>query len=210
MQYINKYKSQLALILFCTSLLIIRMWQTQSLQYIFLEWNLFLAIVPIYFARLFNKSDIKYFGLLWFLLWLLFFPNAPYIITDLIHISKKNKIAPVWFDTLMIASFAFTGLIIGLLSIQIIQTKLLKYFSKAKTKIILIGSLLLSGYGVYIGRFGRFNSWDIVSNPITLINFTVNTIVHPIVNSQVVVISILFSIFILLVYNALDGISNKN
>src|SRR5690606_20092531 len=99
--------------------------------------------------------------------WLLFFPNAPYIITDLIHLNTRFN-PSVWSDTLLLFTCALAGLAAGLYSLHIIH-KVLDSFFKSFTSWIIVGtSLVLSGFGIYLGRVQRWNSWDLFTDPITL------------------------------------------
>lgn len=164
--------------MFCFALEVARMYATGKVHYIFLLWNLFLAWIPLIVAIAASRdmSKIK-FGC-YFVVWLLFFPNAPYIITDLIHLKPRSEI-PLWFDSILLYSFAFTGLVIGILSAVIIYKRLTEITSPGFSKGILFFSMLLSGYGIYIGRFLRWNSWSILTDPLQLYNDTITRILHP-------------------------------
>jgi uncharacterized membrane protein len=168
-----------SLVIFAVSavaLLAFRMVKLEKIQYGFLAWNLFLAWIPLfvsiglfYYQTAIKKLNIGVLasGLI---VWLLFLPNAPYIITDLLHLNRKmHPHIPIWYDALMIFSFAFAGLLAGFYSLYFVQ-QLLNQYLKAKTVWLLIGICLgLTGYGLYIGRVLRWNSWDIITNPFDLI-----------------------------------------
>jgi uncharacterized membrane protein len=98
-----------------------------------------------------------------------FFPNAPYIITDLIHLNPKMNV-PLWFDVLLIISFVWNGLLIGFLSLMQIHQTILTKFSQKNCWGIISFILLLSGYGIYLGRFQRLNSWYIITHPFSLLS----------------------------------------
>jgi len=159
------------LIAFNFGLLAIRMFATDSLFYGFLAWNLILAAVPMIVSNwlLENPKACKN-KMLYFLsaIWLLFLPNAPYIITDFLHF-KHSTGMPEWFDLLLLMSFSWSGIALGFLSItgmhHIWQTR----FGFKTGWIFIISCCLLSGFGIYLGRFLRYNSWDIISNPFELI-----------------------------------------
>ncbi len=95
-------------------LLSIRIMRTGDFYFLFLPWNLFLAWVPFFLSSrsyqncLEEKSKLK--SVLLWVLWFLFYPNAPYIITDLVHLGTST-IVPKWYDSLLIFSFALTGLL---------------------------------------------------------------------------------------------------
>lgn len=160
-----------ALALFCLSLLLVRAKLTQSIFMFFLIWNLFLAYIPLGITSLMlNRINLieKWYFYPSFAIWLLVFPNAPYIITDFVHLYKDNAV-PVWFDILLIASFTICGLLFGLASMKNMHCMLTVKFSALLATIVLAFSCLLSGFGIYLGRFLRYNSWDVFSRPFTLI-----------------------------------------
>lgn len=167
----------------CTILLELRVRLTGSIQYKFLIWNLFLAWIP-YFISLFIKyialyikksKSLKFFIFLFSFIWLIFLPNATYIVTDFIYILKfpfyipdKTFFTPnslIWFDIVLSSSFAFIGHIIGLISILIMHILFNKIFNKPLGWTLIIISIILSGYGIFLGRFIRLNSWDIFHKP---------------------------------------------
>ncbi len=154
---------------YCIALLALRIWITESIFYGFLIWNLILAYVPFMISKMILvKSFKKTMLLFWLLIWLLFLPNAPYIITDIFHLNKQTTM-PIWFDLLLVISFAFNGIVLFFLSVSDINSILLQHFSRVKTGIITTCIFFLTGFGVYLGRFLRFNSWDMVSNPKTIL-----------------------------------------
>ena len=145
--------------------------------FIMLTWNLTLAWFPlgvVLVLRDLRAANEDPAGLQsrWLLgaglfIWLLFLPNAPYIITDLYHI--KNVDSPLlWFDTMTIFLFALTGLLTGLYSILIVHRMIRPLIGPWRTWVLLATSQFLSGFGIYLGRMGRWNSWDILTNPSAL------------------------------------------
>jgi uncharacterized membrane protein len=151
----------------CVALLEIRVHETGSSYYRFLIWNLTLAWVPFVlavaaYARARRAVDL----LVWALLvpWLLFFPNAPYLLTDFIHLDEGP--APLWYDALMLSAFAWTGLMLGFGSLYLVQMILRRAAGSALAWVGVVGALGLASLGVYIGRFIRFNSWDALLHPV--------------------------------------------
>lgn len=134
----------------------------------FLVWNLFLAAVPVLAAW----GARRLYGRAWFwplaLLWLAFFPNAPYIVTDLMHI-RTTRPGNLWVDVLLLGSSALTGLVAGLLSLRWLHEAVLRRFSATLGWSLVLVAGLLAGFGVYLGRFQRWNSWDIVTRPTELL-----------------------------------------
>ena len=135
-------------------------------HFLFLLWNLFLAWIPYlvssYLVWRQPKSRSVWIG--GFLLWLIFLPNAPYIITDLFHLRPKTGV-PYWLDLMILISFAWTGLILGLASLRHLHIHLFNQLGKWWGWLITACLLLLSGFGVYLGRFERWNSWDLFTDP---------------------------------------------
>ncbi|HAA53644.1 MAG TPA: hypothetical protein DCE42_02750 [Myxococcales bacterium] len=137
-----------------------------AFRFKFLLWNLMLAWVPYGMScvmlMLFHRHKERF---LWPLAigWLLFFPNAPYILTDLMHIARRGNV--LWFDTLMITTFAIHGLVLGLMSLRHVHHMIRSKLSAFWTHIVLFMITCLSGYAIYIGRFLRWNSWDLFTRP---------------------------------------------
>ena len=131
----------------------------------FLLWNLFLAFVPWFAASIVYIKNIKnkFLLIVIIIFWLVFFPNAPYILTDLIHLGKGN-LMPVWYDLILLLSFGFTGMIYGFVSLQMIEEKIRIVFKIKHASIISFFLIYVSCFGIYLGRFLRWNSWDIVKN----------------------------------------------
>lgn len=167
-----------ALAVFCFVLLLVRAKLTQSIFMFFLIWNLFLAYTPLAIAGFIaNRAHIvhRWYFYPAFVTWLLALPNAPYIITDFIHLYKDNGV-PVWFDILLIASFTICGLLFGLASMKSMHQLLSAKFSIVTATIIMAVSSLLSGFGIYLGRFLRYNSWDVLHKPLALLTDIVHSL----------------------------------
>jgi uncharacterized membrane protein len=188
---------------FSCLLLLGRMIATGSLEYIFLPWNLFLAFVP-YFITIWMtrnvgiiENKIKFFLAL--AVWLLFIPNSFYIITDLVHFTRIRT-APKWFDILLIFSFAWNGILYGIISIRKVETITALFRGKQFSVFIVFGVMWLCAFGVYIGRFLRYNSWDIITDPFSLAGEILNMIIHPFVNEYAWGMTICYSVFMTLIY----------
>jgi len=152
-------------------LLAIRIFITESLFYGFLVWNLVLAGVPMIISNwLIENPTACQHKMLFALsaLWLLFLPNASYVITYFLHF-KNSAEMPDWFDLLLLMSFSWSGIAFGLLSIADMHRIWHKRFGVKTGLIFIISCCLLSGFGIYLGRFLRYNSWDLISNPLELI-----------------------------------------
>lgn len=157
--------------IYCLTLLIVRVKLTHSVNHFFLVWNLFLAFIPYFFisylkTKIFlQKSKIK--TLLLLFLWLLFLPNSFYLLTDLIHLTQSSEHL-FWFDLVVFSSYALIGFTIGIVSLLDFERILKNYTSSLITQLVIPIICFLSGVGIYLGRVLRYNSWDILSNPIKL------------------------------------------
>jgi len=154
------------------SLLFFRVLGTRHLDFFFMTWNLFLAWIPLFFIKWVWEQErvrpIPFFLLVvYFVVWLLFFPNAPYIITDIKHLRRVSENI-LWYDTLMLFLFAVSGFLTGLYSIRIVYRIITHRWNPLLAWFIIGGSMFLSGFGIFLGRYGRWNSWDIVTRPYEL------------------------------------------
>jgi len=180
--------------------------EARGATYIFLIWNLLLAWIPYIAALQFSKMHSRGSGwlsmALCFGIWLLFLPNAPYIITDFLHFGHKPPI-PLWYDMVLLFSFASTGLLLGLLSLRNMHQTLQKQFSKGFAKAIILASIGLSGFGIWLGRFQRWNSWDIFTRPDVLLLDIANTLTSWHELLRAIGISVLLSGILLIGYGLL-------
>ncbi|MBL7743910.1 MAG: DUF1361 domain-containing protein [Chitinophagaceae bacterium] len=144
---------------------------TGTLTYVFLLWNLFLALVPYGITNWLSVNirviENKRLLTLSLLVWLLFIPNSFYILTDIFHL-RNIRSAPKWFDLLLLLSFAWNGLILGVVSIRRAEVILETVFGQRFSLFILFVVMWLNAFGIYIGRFLRYNSWDVVTQPFSL------------------------------------------
>jgi uncharacterized membrane protein len=157
------------------SLILSRVIITGNLRYSFLVWNLLLAWMPVVFAmlaredcrgrRVGERAGWKFFSLCG--AWLLFFPNAPYIFTDLIHLTNRY-ISHFWVDLAVILSCAFTGLVLGFLSLYLMQSLVSQRYGNLAGWGFAACVAGVSSFGIYLGRFLRFNSWDVIAKPVEL------------------------------------------
>ena len=152
---------------FCLVCLFIRNSVEGNTTYNFLLWNLFLAFLPLLFAWIisfFVGKLNKVIIIIGSLVWLLFYPNAPYMISDLIHVNSTSSM--VLYDTLIIFSFSMLALFYGFYSIKIVHFCYRQITSKRTAHLVIVASILLSSAGIYLGRILRLNSWDLFTHPI--------------------------------------------
>ena len=169
-----------ATFIFICALIGCRILYTRSMEHVFLVWNIFLAWIPYftsnYFRRYARKPKWKQTSL--FLSWLLFFPNALYIITDLIHLQEINN-APVWFDAILLFSASLIGLLMAFKSLYNVEEYLSKIFRRRLLFCIMPCIIFISSFGVYLGRFERWNSWDVFHEPLSLGESILESIFFP-------------------------------
>lgn len=193
--------------LVCFGLSVFRFSYTGSKVFLFLNWNLFLACIPwllTSFATItpkIAKNNIVLAALLF--VWLVFFPNAPYILTDLFHLRLKSTM-PVWFDLLLILSFAWAGLLFGFLSLwdieQLIKNKTKDKISSFWLTSMTVFFLFLSGFGIYMGRYLRWNTWDIIHKPSALFYDISLRFTNPTEHPRTWGMTILMGIFLNILY----------
>jgi uncharacterized membrane protein len=174
----------------------------ESWHFIFLVWNLFLAWIPLLFIKWvweMEKRQPAPFGILMIYLsvWLLFFPNAPYIITDLKHLRSVPE-NMIWYDTLMIFTFSLAGFLTGLYSIRIVHRIIAHRWNDRLAWLAITASMVLSGFGIFLGRFGRWNSWDIITQPGALARGIYHSMKDPLAIKH----TITFSFVLMLLYFA--------
>lgn len=181
----------------CILLISTRIVYTGKITFIFLVWNLFLAGIPYLISRLIEirNNTTKLQLVLATFFWLVFFPNAPYIITDFVHLTY-NKTNLFWVDVSLIAIFSLTGLIYGISSLEIMFRKVKSITSQNIANLFYLTAIFLAGFGIYIGRILRWNSWDILSNPTKIINDLLHIFFNPIEQHQAWAISLGFSLMI--------------
>jgi uncharacterized membrane protein len=195
-----------ALLCWCEVLLMIRVARSGSYSYVFLTWNLFLAAIPFLAAAVLEILDkrgrLRPMQWLAFIVWLLFLPNAPYIITDLIHLKTRLPI-PLWYDVLLLISSAGTGLLLGYASVLMVQRIIERHFNRIAGWFVAMFTLLLSAYGIYLGRFLRFNSWEAFTDPMPLFSDMASHLMNPRQHPRTLAVTVLFGVALTLGYIAM-------
>jgi uncharacterized membrane protein len=165
-------------ITFIAALIIFRLEYFGNYYFIFLLWNLFLAWLPYMLGKYMQRVNIPWKQWLLALLWLLFLPNAFYIVTDLVHLRHTTS-APVWLDVAILFASAVVGLMMALVSLYRMEQFFLGRFGKRYVSAGVSVVLLLASFGVYLGRYLRWNSWDIITNPLALFASVANRVIFP-------------------------------
>ena len=188
-------------IIFCLALILFRVKYTQSTTYMFLIWNLFLAGIPYAISQLAKKSSLlkKHVLLLLSVLfiWLLFLPNAPYIITDLIHLNHINS-SFIWFDALLIFIFAANGLLLAIFSMVDVYTVLKEKWNTTIASFSMIFIAFLTGFGIYLGRYLRWNSWELFTQP----NHLFQDIITSLQNTKTIGVTISMACLLLILFSS--------
>jgi len=178
-----------------------------NITYLFLVWNIFLAWVPfligyIWFKRTELDKPLKNWKSLGMAgIWLLFFPNAPYLITDLIHLSGRFN-PPYWSDPLLFFGMAMNGVVLGVYSLLYMHRAALRVFVKRIAWILVGWAIIACGFGVYLGRVQRWNSWDLLTQPYPLLKDAFFSLANPLALKM----TIGFSLLILIIYIVLKTI----
>jgi uncharacterized membrane protein len=200
--------------LFSCLLLLVRILYTGTWTYSSLGWNLFLAALPYGWTKLALFKRIWYRKrVLMFLhvsVWLLLIPNSFYILTDLFHLADwyNDFKVPGWYDLIVIVSFAWNGLLLGMMSVRQMEIFLEQELGRLPRLLFLCPVMLLNGLGVYVGRYLRFNSWDVITSPVRLISDIAGIFIHPMVNHYAWGMIICFSALMTLMYLTIKKIAD--
>jgi uncharacterized membrane protein len=203
------------------SVLAARMVYSGTAGYRFMVWNLFLAWIPlalalpVRFSRARGRRGIVLVAALG-LLWLLFFPNAPYLLTEFQHLHPDHAVSarpvgllaavtpgrgvPLWYDVVLVLLFAWNGLLLGLVSLRLVQQAIAARAGAAWGWVTVFIVSVLSGFGVSIGRFQRWNSWDLFSRPAALISDVAGRVFNPLAHPRTTAVTVMFAAFLMLAY----------
>lgn len=181
------------------ALVAVRMAYTGNSEYSSLLWNLFLAWIPFVLALRVHDAYRRRTATLWLwaggLLWLVFFPNAPYIVTDLKYLRTWTG-APIWYDAVMLSTAAGCGLLLGFASLYLMQGVVRRARGTVNAWLFALTVLVLSSFGVYLGRFQRWNSWDVFTRPRVLATDLWSGLVNPLDHPLTIAVTVLFTVFL--------------
>jgi uncharacterized membrane protein len=163
----------------------------------FLVWNLFLAWIPVFFAGCFAAVRLR----LWFLplglAWLAFLPNSPYLVTDLVHLGAGVEF---WRHVLQYGFAAWTGIMLGVVSLRLIHARTEREFGAVAGWFVVVLSVPLCAIGIVIGRFQRWNSWDLVRQPNAVMATALEWMRSPFADTSSTGVAIAVAVFFGLAY----------
>ena len=189
--------------LFCVALVAFRHHYTGGAYFPNLSLNLFLAWIPFVLAVVvydrWRRHGMSLAVVLLGALWLLFFPNAPYIATDFIHL-ERDSLAPFWYDAVTFAAFAWMGVVLGFASLYLMQTVVRQWRGAAAGWLFAISAIGLGSLGIYLGRFLRLNSWDAIEHPSVLPRILHTVANDPFAYQEAIAVTLLFTFALTFAY----------
>ncbi len=192
------------------ALLIARFILSGHLHHGYLAGNLVLAWIPLLLAEFAGRKSLRWTTLLATgALWLLFFPNAPYIVTDLVHLRARPPI-PLWFDIVVLQMFIWIGLCLAFASLQRMQRVVARALGSITSYAFSATALVLAGFGIYLGRVKRWNSWDLLVSPIDLATDIGRIFLHPWEHRAAIAFTVLFGAFLVSAYLTLLSLGSSD
>jgi uncharacterized membrane protein len=189
--------------LFCVALVVVRNVHTGNVNFRYLIWNLFLAWIPFVLAVfVYDRWRRRRGGMLLLglgSLWLLFFPNAPYIATDVVHL-QHDPLAPYWYDAVTIAAFAWMGVLLGFASLYLMQTVVRQWRGAVAGWTFAFLAIGLGSLGIYLGRFLRLNSWDALEHPSVLPRILHAVARDPFAYQEAIAVTLVFTLALSFAY----------
>ena len=195
----------------CIGLVVARVAYSDTGRHLGLIWNLFLAWIPFmlaYLAHTVRWRRATLYIILPFIafLWLIFYPNAPYMLTDLQDLARRASGAPLWYDVIIVVWCSWTGMLLGVISLYLMQNIIVRSFGRTAGWIFVFVISALSSFGIYIGRFVRLNSWDILQNPAETAQEILGIVIDP--SRRLAAFTLLYTIFFLFLFLLLYSFSH--
>jgi uncharacterized membrane protein len=201
--------------LLCFAFWFTRVILTRTPTYDFLIKNLFLAWLPYFFslAAVWMKRSPRprskwSIAAVW-AAWLVTFPNAPYIFTDLIHWRDRPRVMPWWFDLGVVLMFGLAGCFAGIVSLRIMHDVIRGAIGSIGGWAFVTAVALLSGFGIYLGRFDRWNSWDLFIQPHRVITQTLYRSLGPQLVDRTFGVTLMFGAMIFVTYVMFVSMASK-
>ena len=193
----------------CAALVEVRVQRTGHTFYRFLDWNLFLAWIPFGLAataQALVRPGGRLIATLLSVLWLLFFPNAPYIVSDFVHLGPSRSV-PLWYDGLMLSAFAGTGLLLGFASLRLMQQVWRRMVGPVLSWAGVVAAIGLGSVGVYLGRVFRLNSWDALLHPLEVTGLVLRQLANPFAHRWAALVIVAVAAGLLVAYAVLYGLA---
>lgn len=196
----------------CIALVFARVTYTDSFRHSGLIWNLFLAWIPFilaYFAHAISWRKITLYIVIPIIafLWLIFFPNAPYMLTDLQDLARAGGVgAPLWYDVIIVVWCSWTGTLLGIISLYLMQDIIFRTIGRWVGWAFVFVISAASSFGMYIGRFVRLNSWDILQNPSETAMEILGLVIDP--SMRLAAFTVLYTVFFLFIFLLLYSFSH--
>lgn len=176
-------------------------------RYWFLPWNLLLAWVPLLLALVLRRVADRYQWTSWqfiavFAGWLLFLPNTFYIVTDFMHLHDTGEVS-ILYDAVTMMLFSLSGVLLGFVSLLTVENELRRGLGRKATTAVVAAIILLCSFAIYLGRYLRWNTWDVVASPGGLFLDVTDRILRPFDHPLAVTTTLLFFVFILAAYYGL-------
>lgn len=205
-------KAILLMVTFGILLVTYRMFRTTYVTYVFFLWNIFLALIPFVISTIIVRHQLidkrPTLSLMMLCFWLLFLPNSFYMVTDLFHLKQRHSI-PLWYDLLLIFTFAWAGLMIGYSSLLDIH----RYLTLRNTRVLAwfnsMGTLVLVAFGVYLGRYMRWNSWDLFAQPSLLLDDVMKKTWPLDLSNPAIEFTIGYSVFYIIGFFSIKALRNQ-
>lgn len=193
----KKYAPLAIILAFSFAIVQYRVEQTGIHIFRFFWWNLLLAIIPYLTSEALEGAVWK--NILMGFITVLFLPNAPYMITDLFHLRARAEF-PLWYDTMLIFWFAAVGVVLFYLALFNLEKAIGRHFNSWMTQLALALICLLNGFGIYLGRFLRFNSWDLMSNYDELAESVLDRVINSSIHTRTLGVTLLYGVTLFLGY----------
>jgi uncharacterized membrane protein len=191
----------------CIALFGIRVVLTGTVHLWFIIWNLGLAWISLVIIWILSNRLEKSRWLSWqnislSALWLIFLPNTWYVLTDFVHVSTNGEISQL-FDIVLMGILTTCGFILGFTSLYLMHKQLRKRISGQASGTAVALIILISSFGIYLGRDLRWNSWDVVTNPSGVIISVSDRVVDPFGHPRAINMTGLFFVLIGVIYLAI-------
>ena len=176
------------------AMLAARLVRTSTLELGFLAWNLALAWAPMLLAVLADRLSrtSRALSLALGAVWWLFFPNAIYLVTDLAYAGQGHGVLR-WYDTAMLAAFAFAGAWLAIASLERMRALVASRLGEWPSWLFAATVWLSSGFGVWLGRVRRWNSWDAILRPSDVLVDAVELVTSPRAHASAWVVTCVFA-----------------